>query len=91
MPERHQHAVLTYVAGGPSVLRMPEQQSHDTGASGWVFTTEAAKILGVSRQTLIRWADEGHVPSWRLGGSGHRRFDKDTLVRMRREAAGGAA
>ncbi len=70
---------------------MPEQHAYDAPESGWVFTTEAAKILGVSRQTLIRWADEGHVPSWRLGGTGHRRFDKNTLVKMRREAAGGAA
>lgn len=37
-------------------------------------TAEAAEVLGVSRQYLVRLVDEGVIPSDRLPGSQHRRL-----------------
>lgn len=37
-------------------------------------TTEAAEVLGVSRQYLVRLLDEGVIPSETLPGSQHRRL-----------------
>lgn len=37
-------------------------------------TTEAAKVLGVSRQFLVRLLDDGVIPSETLPGSLHRRL-----------------
>lgn len=45
--------------------------SHDTLTTG-----EAAKLLRVCRQTVIKWADDGDIPSWRTSG-GHRRFSAE--------------
>ena len=54
--------------------RMPANGfSHDTLTTG-----EAAKLLRVCRQTVIKWADDGDIPSWRTSG-GHRRFSAAEL------------
>lgn len=40
---------------------------------------EAAKLLGVHRDSLKRWADAGKVPCWRTPKGGHRRFRRSDL------------
>lgn len=44
---------------------------------------EAARLVGVSVDTLRRWAKAGHVPQERVGPGGHRRFrraDVEALI-----------
>jgi excisionase family DNA binding protein len=41
--------------------------------------SQAAERLGVSVGTVRRWADEGHVQSFRTPG-GQRRFDSDHIA-----------
>lgn len=43
-------------------------------------TGVAARIAGVSIQTIIRWVDSRTVPGFRLPGSSHRRVVRDGLV-----------
>jgi excisionase family DNA binding protein len=42
-------------------------------------TTQAARLLGVSDQTIANWVDQGQLPAGRTGG-GHRRIEPDDLV-----------
>ena len=44
----------------------------------WITLGQACKLLGVNESTLRRWADAGHVRSFRPPG-GHRRFSEDDL------------
>jgi excisionase family DNA binding protein len=43
-----------------------------------ISTGEAARLLGVSPQTVRRWADLGDLPSVRTPG-GQRRFHRSTV------------
>lgn len=45
-------------------------------------STDAAKLLGVSDETIRRWADEGKVRYLRLP-SGHRRFAEADLEHLK--------
>lgn len=45
---------------------------------------EAARFLGVSAQTLIRWERDGRIRAARTLG-GHRRFDRDQLRELREQ------
>jgi excisionase family DNA binding protein len=57
----------------------------DHMASRYVGTGEAADAVGVSRNTLERWAREGKVtPASRTAGK-HYRWDLDDLQRQLRE------
>jgi excisionase family DNA binding protein len=46
--------------------------------SRWISLSRACNLLGVNESTLRRWADAGHVRSFRTPG-GHRRFAEDDL------------
>src|SRR6266540_7113798 len=50
----------------------------DTLATRWITLGQACKLLGVNESTLRRWADAGHVRSFRTPG-GHRRFSEEDL------------
>lgn len=43
-------------------------------------TGQVAKLLDVSIQTVIRWAESGRLPSYRIPGSTHRRIRGDALA-----------
>jgi excisionase family DNA binding protein len=45
---------------------------------GYVTSTEAMAILGVTRQTLCRWVAEGRIPAVRIGPSN--KFDPAHLA-----------
>jgi len=44
----------------------------------WITLGQACELLGVNESTLRRWADAGHVRSFRTPG-GHRRFSEEDL------------
>jgi diguanylate cyclase (GGDEF)-like protein/excisionase family DNA binding protein len=44
----------------------------------WLRLGPAAKLLGVSLNTLRRWSDSGDIPCYRSAG-GHRRYDRTEL------------
>jgi DNA-binding transcriptional MerR regulator len=48
-------------------------------------TGVAAKRLGISRMTLVRYADEGYVAPSRVLPSGHRRWKLSELQRQLRD------
>ncbi len=50
----------------------------ETRPTRWLTLGEACKLLGVNESTLRRWADAGHVRSFRTPG-GHRRFSEEDL------------
>ena len=45
----------------------------------YVLTAEAAKILGVSQNTLRSWAEAGKVPMYRNPANGYRLFRRADL------------
>ena len=51
---------------------------------------QVARMLHVSPKTVSRWADKGLIPCVTTLG-GHRRFQRSTLERIRREMYGGPA
>ena len=63
-------------------------KDHDPGlntelASKAVFTTgEAARVCGVSQQTIIRCFDAGRVEGFRVPGSKFRRIPREALLRF---------
>ncbi len=54
------------------------RESSDSFSTRWITLGQACKLLGVNESTLRRWADAGHVRSFRTPG-GHRRFSEEDL------------
>jgi len=54
------------------------RDDNETLATRWITLGQACKLLGVNESTLRRWADAGHVRSFRTPG-GHRRFSEEDL------------
>jgi diguanylate cyclase (GGDEF)-like protein/excisionase family DNA binding protein len=50
----------------------------DTSEGLWLRLGPAARLLGVSINTLRRWSDSGRVPCYRSAG-GHRRYNRKEL------------
>ncbi|HVS48445.1 MAG TPA: helix-turn-helix domain-containing protein [Candidatus Dormibacteraeota bacterium] len=57
------------------------------GGADLVSSKEAARLLGVSQQTLNRAVREGRVQPAAVTPGGHRRFAISELVESRRKAA----
>lgn len=49
-------------------------------------TAEAAKELGVSKPTLLRWIKEGKIPDANRDRRGWRVFTREDIERIRKEA-----
>ncbi len=45
--------------------------------------TKAAKLLGVSQQTLRNWEAEGKIAPERTAGGGHRRYSREQVDKLR--------
>lgn len=48
--------------------------------SKFVKPGQAEKFFGVHRRTIKKWADEGHILSFRPGGTGQRLYDVSTAA-----------
>ena len=46
-------------------------------------TTAAAKLLGVSRPTLMKWVGEGRLASHKVGR--HTRFESEDVLRLKEQ------
>ena len=55
--------------------------------SEYVKVAEAAKILGVSPNTVRVWAENGRIPMRRNPANGYRMFLRDDLFDFLRQAA----
>lgn len=53
----------------------------------YVKTAEAAELLGVSQNTLRKWAGEGAIPMHRNPANGYRLFKRSDLNRFLCETA----
>lgn len=58
--------------GEVAIMRMPAE----------LTSTSAAEILGISRPTLMKWAKEGKVDSFKVGT--HTRFNRGDILALRR-------
>lgn len=56
----------------------PDLQSEPQAEEDWLGLGEAARLLGVTANTLRRWTDRGHLPSFTTPG-GHRRFPRAAI------------
>jgi excisionase family DNA binding protein len=48
-------------------------------------TAQAARLLGISSRTLVRYAEKGYVKPTMVLPSGHRRWDLEDVRRQLRE------
>ena len=55
--------------------------------SDYVLTAEAARILGVSVNTVRNWARDGKIPHYRNPANGYRLFRLSDLELLLAEAA----
>jgi excisionase family DNA binding protein len=63
---------------------------HDAGSAGEFLTrADVALMLGVSPNTVARWARQGRLPCQMTLG-GHRRFERTTIDAIRRRMRGEA-
>lgn len=58
-----------------------------TKLTDYVKTAEAAEILGVSQNTLRKWASNGDVPMRRNPVNGYRLFKRSDLEKFLRRIA----
>lgn len=58
---------------------MRNDGSRPAGQDRWLTLTQASRALGVTPNTLRRWADRGQVPSFVTPG-GHRRFPLAAII-----------
>ncbi|MFZ0217718.1 MAG: helix-turn-helix domain-containing protein [Candidatus Dormiibacterota bacterium] len=57
---------------------VPAQEPPSARTDDWVGLGEAARLLGVTPNTIRRWSDSGHVASFTTPG-GHRRFPRAAI------------
>lgn len=75
-----------FTAGEAATAQVEDEMS--SAGSPLLSVSAAARMLGVSPSSLRAWAAAGRVPHVRTPG-GHRRFERDQLVRWLSERGGG--
>jgi len=72
-----------------SVMR-PVRASDEFGWNGQYLTRgDVARLMGVTPNTVTRWAREGRIPSQMTLG-GHHRFERAVIEQMRQDLCQGA-
>lgn len=56
-------------------------RNQESGTSGWMTTTEAARYLQTKARTLLLWVRQGHIKAYPLSGVRRRvwRFRREDL------------
>jgi excisionase family DNA binding protein len=62
---------------------MELQTTHTVKESSFLTRSEVSKLLGVSPNTVTRWAREGRLPCQVTLG-GHHRFDRELVEKLRK-------
>ena len=62
---------------------MPNAHAHTHEHEVFLTPSEVASALGVSPNTVTRWAREGRMP-YQMTLGGHRRFDAAVIEELRR-------
>lgn len=65
----------------PDQARGDSVRGRTTGATEWMTPEEASRVLGVTRQTLTRWARTGRITAMRTLG-GHHRYSRAEIDRV---------
>jgi excisionase family DNA binding protein len=72
----------------PSTLRavkhLVEEATTEMSGSQYLTRSEVSKLLGVSPNTVTRWAREGRLACLVTLG-GHHRFDRDVVEQLRKQ------
>lgn len=68
---------------------MSEMSETTTEERGYLTRADVAHMLGVSPNTVTRWAREGRLPCQVTLG-GHHRFDREVIAEIRRGLYRGA-
>jgi excisionase family DNA binding protein len=63
-------------------VRQPGTHAAEGAATQFMTRAEVSRLLGVSPNTVTRWAREGRVPCQVTLG-GHHRFDRDVVEQLR--------
>ena len=86
--ELRSYSLLETLVNLPPVSRLfLEKCSLMTRLNEYVKTAEAARILGVSQNTLRAWAESGKIPVRRNPANGYRLFLRRNLERFLIQAA----
>ena len=64
-------------------VKNEEGRATKSGATSFLTRSEVSKLLGVSPNTVTRWAREGRLPCQVTLG-GHHRFDRDLVEQLRK-------
>ena len=72
--DRHQDVLVATVA---ELVGIP-----DTPTEGWIRSTEAADLLGVSRNTVKKWARTGYLRGSRRDPDGWWRIPRASVLRV---------
>ena len=65
------------------VQRAVESLTHESAETTFLTRSEVSKLLGVSPNTVTRWAREGRLPCQVTLG-GHHRFDRELVEQLRK-------
>jgi len=72
------------IACGTMKTKAVTGDSAETGADAYMSRSGVARLLGVSPNTVTRWAREGRLPS-QLTLGGHHRFERSVIENLRVE------
>ena len=72
------------VVFGTMKTKVVSGDSSETGADAYMSRSGVARLLGVSPNTVTRWAREGRLPS-QLTLGGHHRFERSVIENLRAE------
>ena len=66
-----------------SAVKTADTRAKQSGATSFLTRSEVSKLLGVSPNTVTRWAREGRLPCQVTLG-GHHRFDRELVEQLRK-------